>query len=66
MKINFSHTYETCVHSKKRKQADWKVFNNCPHPNRVFTGKGYALPNTSMCLRCRDYQRDDNLKDGAQ
>lgn len=66
MKMDFSHTYDTCVHSRKRRNADWKVFGSCPHPDRIWAGKCYVLPHTSLCPRCRYYERDESRKDGGR
>ena len=50
--------YETCVHSRKRENASWKVRDSCPNPGRLWTGKGYALPYKIMCLNCPFYRQD--------
>ncbi len=47
--------YETCVHSRKRKNASWKVYSSCPNPMRLSFGKGVELPYRAVCLRCPFY-----------
>ena len=50
MKIRNLHGYETCVHSRKRKQAPWRVSSGCENRARLFTGKHYELPNSTICM----------------
>ncbi len=50
--------YETCVHSRKRENASWKVRDSCPNPGRLWTGKGYELPYKTTCLNCPFYRQD--------
>lgn len=52
MRPSHSNGYETCVHSRKRENASWKVYDSCPNPGRLWTGKGYELPYKTMCLNC--------------
>ena len=54
--------YETCVHSRKRRSASWKVYESCPNPGRLWTGKGYELPYQTMCLNCPFYTQDGKAK----
>ena len=58
--------YQTCIHSMKRKQASWKVQDSCPNRARLFTGKHYALPNTSICMTCPYYCRDKSIPDDEE
>lgn len=50
--------YGTCVHSRKRKNASWKVYDSCPNPNRLPSFKGYELPYRTLCLTCPFYKLD--------
>ncbi len=50
--------YETCIHSRKRENAPWKVYDSCPNPGRILIGKRYELPYKSMCLDCSAYISD--------
>lgn len=50
--------YETCVHSRKRKHAPWKVYSSCANSGRLMTGKGYELPYKTLCLNCPFYRQD--------
>lgn len=54
----FFGSYDTCVHSHKKKNASWKVYNSCQNPNRLFTGKGYELPYKAICMECPFYKND--------
>lgn len=54
--------YATCVHSKKRKCAPWKVLGSCESPNRLFTGKSYELPSYTECIHCPFYCEDIKRK----
>ena len=58
MKMDFSHTYDTCVHSRKRKQAPWRVDSGCDNRACLFTGKHYELPNSTVCMTCPFYCKD--------
>ncbi len=53
--------YETCVHSRKRKNASWKVYSSCPNPMRLSFGKGVELPYRAVCLRCPFYMQDNKI-----
>lgn len=50
--------YETCTHSRKGKNAPWKVYGSCPNPGRQPSFKGYELPYKSICLTCPYYRQD--------
>ncbi len=50
--------YKTCVHSRKRANAPWKVYDSCPNPGRLPSFKGYELPYPTMCMTCRFYFSD--------
>ncbi len=56
MKFNYSHSYQTCVHSLKRENAPWRVTSGCANRARLFTGRHYELPNSSMCHNCPYYE----------
>ena len=55
MKIRNVRGYETCVHSRKRKKAPWRVSSGCENRARLFTGKHYELPNRTVCMTCPFY-----------
>ncbi len=55
MKIRNPHGYQTCVHSRKRKQAPWRVSSGCDNQARLFTGRHYELPNNTVCMTCPFY-----------
>lgn len=63
MKIRNVYGYETCVHSRKRKQAPWRVDSGCENRARLFTGKHYELPNSSTCMTCPFYCEDKSGSD---
>ena len=50
--------YGTCIHSRKRRAAPWKVYESCPNPGRIPSLKGYELPYYTMCMNCRFYCKD--------
>ena len=58
MKIRNLHGYETCVHSRKRKQAPWRVDSGCDNRACLFTGRHYELPNHTVCITCPSYCED--------
>ncbi len=58
MKIRNSQGYQTCLHSRKRKQAPWRVDNGCDNRARLFTGRHYELPNSTICMTCPFYCKD--------
>ena len=60
MKPNYSHTYETCVYSRKRNNAPWRVNSGCGNRARLFTGRHYELPNHTVCLTCPFYCQEGN------
>lgn len=51
--------YETCIHSRKRKNVPWKVCDSCSNPGRLWCAKGYELPYKTMCLNCPFYRLDN-------
>lgn len=53
--------YETCINSKKRKNAPWRVHDSCPNRARLFAEGHYALPNKSVCMTCPYYCQDRNV-----
>lgn len=53
--------YETCVHSRKRKTASWKVYSSGLNPMRLSFGKGFELPYRTICLRCPFYMQDNKI-----
>lgn len=61
MKLDYSHTYGTCVHSMKRTQAPWRVDGGCGNRVCLFTGGHYELPNRTVCVTCPSYCRDTRL-----
>ena len=63
MKIRNPYGYETCVHSRKRRQAPWRVDSGCENRARLFTGKHYELPNSSICCACPFYCKDKSSSD---
>lgn len=58
MRIRNLYGYTTCVHSRKRTQAPWRVNSGCENRARLFTGKHYELPNSSICCACPFYCED--------
>ena len=63
MRIRNLYGYATCVHSRKRTQAPWRVNSGCENRARLFTGKHYELPNSSICMTCPFYRKDDRVSD---
>lgn len=61
MKPNYSHTYQTCVYSKKRENAPWRVTSGCECQARLFTGKHYELPNQTVCSTCPFYSKSEDI-----
>ena len=53
--------YETCIHSKKRTQAPWRVSSKCGNRACLFTGQYYELPNHTICTTCPFYCKDANI-----
>ena len=66
MKIRNLHGYETCVHSRKRKQAPWRVSSGCDNRACVFTGRHHELPNYTVCMTCPFYSRDKSIFGGEE
>ena len=64
MRPNYSHTYQTCAYSTKRKNAPWRVTSGCENRVRLFTGRHYELPNCSVCHTCPYYCKDQNIAAG--
>ena len=58
MKIRNLHGYETCVHSRKRKQVPWRVDSGCGNRGCLFTGRHYELPNSTVCMTCPFYSEE--------
>ncbi len=58
MRPFYPNGYETCIHSRKRKNAAWKVHDSCPNPSRQPSFKGYQLPYKTICLTCPFYKPD--------
>ena len=58
MRPNYAHTYETCAHSLKRKNAPWRVTSGCDNRAVLFTGRHYELPNSSICVACPFYHQN--------
>ena len=50
--------YQTCAYSTKRKNAPWRVTSGCENRARLFTGKHYELPNSTVCMTCPFYCKD--------
>ena len=63
MKIRNVRGYETCVHSRKRKQAPGRVTSDCENRVCLFTGRHYELPNHTVCMTCRFYCKDNSISD---
>lgn len=63
MKCNFDHSYMTCLHSKKRKNAPWKVTSGCGSQYRMYMGKYYDLPHNTVCFTCPFYAEDPQKSD---
>lgn len=59
-KRNYSHTYEACVYSRKRKKAPWRVTSGCGNRLCLFTGRHYELPNNTVCPTCPFYCREEH------
>lgn len=64
MKIKHLHGYETCIYSRKRKQAPWRVTSGCDNRACLFTGRHYELPNTTVCMTCPFYRGDKEVQKG--
>ena len=58
MKIRNPQGYQTCLHSRKRKQAPWRVDSGCDNQACLFTGRHYELPNFTICMTCPFYCKD--------
>jgi len=56
VKPNYFHSYQTCAYSLKRENAPWRVTSGCENRARLFTGRHYALPNTTVCFKCPFYE----------
>lgn len=61
MKPDYSHTYQTCIHSLKRENAPWRVRGSCDNRVCLFTGRHYELPNRTVCLTCPYYCKDERI-----
>lgn len=59
MRPNYSHTYESCAHSLKRKDAPWRVVSGCGNRLRLSIGKLHELPTRTICLTCPFYRKGD-------
>ena len=55
--------YRTCAHSLKRKNAPWRVTSGCDNRACLFTGRHYELPNSTVCVTCPFYRRDEKIPD---
>ena len=64
MRPNYYHTYQNCAHSTKRKDAPWRVTSGCENRARLYTGRHYELPNSSVCHTCPYYDEDKNVASG--
>lgn len=62
MKIRNPQGYQTCLHSRKRKQAPWRVTRGCDNQARLFTGRHYELPNRTVCMTCSFYCKDEEAQ----
>lgn len=62
MRTFHANGYETCVHSRERKNAPWKVWDSCSSRDRLPSGNGYQLPYKNACLRCPFYCLDGTMK----
>ena len=62
MRIRNPFGYQTCAYSVKRKQAPWRVSSGCENQARLFTGRHYELPNSSLCMTCRCYRKDESME----
>lgn len=59
----FNHYgYATCVHSRKRQNAPWKVKDSCPSEGKLPGVKDYEVPYPLICMSCRFYRRDSGKK----
>ena len=65
MKIRNPQGYQTCLHSRKRKQAPWRVTSGCDNRACLFTGRHYELPNSSICMVCPFYCKDEEEQKGS-
>lgn len=61
MRPNYSHTYQTCIHSMKREAAPWRVHSSCDNRACLFTGRHYELPNRTVCITCPFYSREAKI-----
>lgn len=59
MRPNYDHSYRTCTHSLKRENAPWRVTRGCENRARLFTGRHYELPNSSICSTCPFYSKEE-------
>lgn len=66
MRVRNVRGYETCVYSKKRRQAPWRVSCGCDNQACLFTGRHYELPNYTVCLTCPFYRRDRSIPNGEK
>ena len=60
-RLDYSHTYRTCIHSMKRANTPWRVTSGCESRVRLFTGKHYELPNQTVCMACPFYCKNENI-----
>ena len=62
MKIRNPQGYQTCLHSRKQKQAPWRVTSGCDNRACLFTGRHYELPNNTVCMTCPFYCGSEEAK----
>ncbi len=55
--------YQTCAHSLKRKNAPWRVTSGCENRTCLKIGRHYELPNSTGCVTCPFYRRDEKIPD---
>ncbi len=55
MRPNYAHTYDTCAHSLKRKNAPWRVTSGCENRSCLSIGRHHELPNRTVCISCPFY-----------
>lgn len=58
MRIRNLYGYQTCVYSRKRKEAPWRVDRGCGNQTRLFTGRHYELPNRTVCMTCPFFEKE--------
>lgn len=55
--------YRTCVHRLKGKNAPWRVTSGCDNRACLRIGQRYELPNSTVCVTCPLYCRDEKIPD---